>query len=403
MKYNKYISIILLSLCFNCTEEFNIKNEDFENYLVIEGKITDQLKTQEITLSTVIPLTATEPVFVTNYNVVVLDNLGNSYNFQHFENGLYKSITEFKALPNINYKLNVTSNTGIVYESKTMVLPDLSILNNVYTEIVDNEYLQVFADGSSSSNGQYFRYEYEETYKIVAPFHADFDATIANLVIIPTGWDAGTYEFDVIITPREQEERTCFITQKSKNILLAQTDNLSDNEVKRIPIRKIEFDDSIIKERYSILVRQFSQSIEAYTFYQTLKDLGDFGSLLSSTQPGFINGNINTSNESEKVIGFFDVVTEQEQRIYLNYFDFLLPEPPYFFECENLTLDYTDNEHPGPPGDGDINERRLLFAKVNEFNYKYVDGVFPIYDIVNPECGDCTTLGSNIQPEFWEE
>lgn len=390
-------SILFIGSLISCTEAFEIEDNGFESYLVVEGKITNQLKFQEILLSNTLPLTANNAVEIENYSVNVTDNLGNTFNFQEIENGIYRSVTEFNAFPEVSYQLNITSNSGISYQSNAMILPDLSELDQIYAEEVNNEYIQILANGRSTENGKYFRYEYEETYKVIAPFHSNMDATVENLT-----YDfLGTPEFDIVISPREQEEQICYVSENSKEIILGQTENLSSNIVSRVPIRKIAFDNSIIKTRYSILVKQYSESLEAYTFYKILKDLGNIDNVLSQSQPGSIQGNIASTNSTKNVIGFFDVVTEQEQRIFFNYSDFSGDEPAYSFECDYLILDYEDTSSgPPPTGDGDSNERAILLDRLMNKNYKYVGGN---YEIVNPECGDCTTFGSNIIPDFWTE
>ena len=60
-------------------------------------------------------------------------------------------------------------------------------------------------------------------------------------------------------------------------------------------VRFINRNNYIISHRYSILVRQFVQSNEAFTFYETLNDLSRNESLFSETQPGFLAGNVSST------------------------------------------------------------------------------------------------------------
>jgi hypothetical protein len=129
--------------------------------------------------------------------------------------------------------------------------------------------------------------------------------------------------------------------------------------------------------------------------------LGNNFNILSGNQPGYIQGNIFNLTNTDRVIGFFEIASVTENRIYFNYQDFNIPEPPYFFECDYLELSYSDNV--GPLIDGDTNERALLRTKILFSGYDHVKGVTggANFGIVNPLCGDCTTFASNIQPNFW--
>jgi hypothetical protein len=211
----------------------------------------------------------------------------------------------------------------------------------------------------------------------------------------------GIQTYDIIITPREQEERICFSSRTQTDIIQYTTSILNENTISRFPVKTLQIDASEIRTRYSILVKQYTQNIEAYTFYRTLNDLGNIESILSQSQPGFIFGNIESTNNNDRVIGFFEVSAVNIKRIYFNSADFGLSDPPYFFECDVLDLNYLDTQ--SADIDGDPDERNLLFGLVDFRDYKLVFGSFPNYTIVNPECGDCTTFSSNIQPSFWED
>ena len=80
-------------------------------------------------------------------------------------------------------------------------------------------------------------------------------------------------------------------------------------------------------------MRQYVQSLEAFSYYDLLNQLSATGNALTQIQPGFIASNIfSTANRDEKVLGFFDVSSVTEERIFFNYEDFFPGEdlPPYF-------------------------------------------------------------------------
>lgn len=400
-------------MLISCTEEFVIETQTFESVLVVEGTITDEFKQQEIKLSRTYPLEIEEQVFENNATVTVIDDLGNNYSFSQSNGSSYLSTIEFQAEPDRTYILEITTNNGKQYKSSPQQLTPASEIDNLYAELVDDPKnglgIEVYVDSNNNNlDAKYYRYEYEETYKIVAPYYSPYEAILTNYeeVLVFPGPDIQVF-YDIEFALRQSEEKTCFNTRKNTSIIQTTTSSLSDNTISRFPIRFINTNDGIIRDRYSILVKQYVQNLEAYTYYKTLNELGNNESILSENQPGYVAGNIShLTNDKEKVIGFFDVATISERRIYFNYFDFNLTQPDYIYECNIRELDFADNS----TIDMDRNDKREIYRLLTTFEEENQDltivevppFIGGIWKLVNPECGDCTTVGSNIQPDFWE-
>jgi len=398
MKKNNYILVTLIScilFALNCREEIELETETFESVLVVEATITNELKQQEVKVSRTFLLEQdSEQILENNAEVRVTDNTGNSFNFSQNAEGVYLSESAFQAQPELIYTLHVTTVNGENYKSNTTTLTPQASISNLYAELVNGEDITVFIDVNGiENNAQYFRYQWEETYKIIAPNHSNFDVTIINYDV-----SNGNTTYNVNITPREQEEKICYSTKKSTDIIQASSSQLQSNIIRRLPIRVLNKNNPKLITRYSLLITQITQNIESYSYYKTINELGNTASILSSNQPGSIQSNINAlNNANEKVLGFFNVASVTSERIYFNYFDFGVSEPDYFYECPILELSYDDNTSE----DGDTNERIKLYQLLELANYKQVNGFGPKYYITRPECGDCTSFSSNIQPDFW--
>ena len=192
---------------------------------------------------------------------------------------------------------------------------------------------------------------------------------------------------------------SCYVSDGFSGIHQTSTIGQDNNKVFRFPVRYIDKANPIIKERYSILIKQYVQGLEAFTFYQTLSDLGNVESLLSQGQPGYVTGNVSSETDpDEKILGFFEVSSVSSKRIFFSYKDFDLDLPPYFVECEHL-ISYMI----GP----DLLRRKLEFENYQVFFYeeKPVNGSAPkmIYHISQSECTDCPLLSTHIKPDFWED
>ena len=254
--------------------------------------------------------------------------------------------------------------------------------------------VQVLVDTEDlTGQAKYYRYEYEETYKIIAPNPSPYISEIIN-------YNPSTGSYEVVLTPREPEE-ICYSTEFSSGISQITTTELNENRIFRFPVRYLSKFDAKLQTRYSILVKQYAQSVEAYTFYKIIDELGSIESLLSQGQPGYVTGNmISETKPDEKVIGFFEASSMTSKRIYFNYEDIGLEKPPYFIECEVLTLDYWDDT----TLDNDPNERDAIRQYIEYFDYQVLTvSTTGIYRIVQQECAVCTSFSSNVKPSFWED
>ena len=390
--------ISLIMLLGSCTEEIDFKTESFESALVIDATITNELKYQEVILSRTYAFEKEAPNPETNAEVNIVSDNGE-FIFQEIEDGKYVSSTPFKAESNTNYTLKVTTNNGQLYSSSTMQLPQATQIDQLYAIRETNDQgengMGIYVDSFDPiGNSNYYRYEYEETYKIIAPTWVPEDIIVIEEF----------YPCTVDLVPKAQEEQVCYNTVKSNNIIQTSTNALTEDRVTRYMVRFIDQDNFIISHRYSILVRQYVQSQQAYSFYETLNNFSEEGSLLSQVQPGLINSNVvSESNPNESVLGFFDVSTVTSERIYFNYRDFFPDEnlPPFPVNC--IPTDHHQFASGGACGS--------LITELLRDRVVYHSGatVLPDNTTIGPflmvlrQCGDCTALGNNMVPGFWEE
>lgn len=402
MKKNKtsHIIIFLILTIFisGCVEPIDIDESlKFENAIVIEATITNEYKYQEIFLSNSFSFDDNGYVAETNASVKIVDENQNTYVFHENSSGKYISINKFSAEPNKNYKLLITTKDGKNYESLATQLPNNISIGSIQASIeIDefgNEGVSILVNSyDPTGNSRYYRYEYEETYKIIAPFWSPSD-----LIVSPT--------YELSLVPKTKEEQVCYNTMLSNTIIQTETNDLSEDRVVKFSVRNISKDNPIITSRYSILVRQYIQTLEAYTYYKTLKKLSNSGNIFSQNQPGFISGNIiSVNNPNEKVIGYFELSPVSSKRIYFNYPDLFPnePLPPYFEDCKMFAT--SPGSPPSPRGE-ENNLTIVISSGVAKYFGPNLDpelGEGP-YDLVLRACGDCTVLGSNIKPDFWED
>ena len=384
----------------SCVETFDFENEveTFDSALVIEARLTNELKNQRILLSRSFQLDTVLPTPERGATVKVIDNFQNEYLFQELELGNYTSVNAFVAVPNREYKLRITTENGRKYSSNAVILTASTSIADIKIERGFNdegvEGMSFLVDTfDPTGNSRFYRYEYEETYKIIAPRYSAYEII----------FDQGSF-FDYNLEIRPEQEKTCYNTVKSNTIIQSSTLNFTEDRLDGFLARFINRDNFIISHRYSILIKQFVQSSEAYRFYETLKNLSE-----SESQPGHIFGNVfSEENKEEIVLGYFEVSSIDMKRVYFNYSDFFPNEelPPYIVGCDSFIAPDLVSASLGtdPPG------HPLYDHIAKGYQFFHTNDGSIVGDFLNgpevlvlPECGDCTTLGSNKVPEFWVE
>lgn len=393
MKIGRDLTYLIIALSnfmiISCIEEVDIENfsdSDInpEEILIVEATITDELVNQKIKLSFGGSFTDSSPVrFENNAEIEVVDSDGNVFSFFDSGEGNYFSEIPFAIQQNRSYQLHISTSNGSEYKSSIVENVSRSIIDSVYARRTTgndgSQGIGIFIDSRNLENtGNFFNYTYEETYKIIAPNWDPFE-------FIRPG--DGTFS----VAARTQEERVCFNTRQSNEIIQAQDVSFDSNNLSGFMIRFLDSDNFFISHRYSIEITQQIRSREAFEFYNILSSFSSSENLFSQVQPGLLEGNISGTNSETRVIGYFDVVSVAKKRIFFNREDFFPngPLPPYPFNCRIFvpsitteilagTVEYVgDNDNPGPDG-------------------------LPYFVTITP-CGDCTQLGSNIVPDFWEE
>ena len=386
-------------LALSCVEEIELQDElKFEDAIVIEATLTNEMKKHRILISRTYEFDEEGPQPEIQATVRV-ETGGQTYRFIEEEQpGVYLSENLFKAEAGVDYQLFVETQDGRSYTTDKTRLTKPSQIDNAYPQrqvnSIGNEILSIFVESfDPTRQSNYYRYEYEETYKIIAPFWVPEEFIILEDEF---GNELATPGF----VPRPIEERVCYNTVASNDIIQTSTTDLDEDRVTGFSVRNIRVDDPVISHRYSILIRQYVQSLEAYTYYDLLNQLSGEGNVLAQIQPGFINSNIvSATNRNEKVLGFFEVASVTEKRIFFTYEDLFPGEdlPPYFISCRT-TAPLIATEAGTPLKDG-------IQAGLIEY---YLDNVEAgpnegPYLVVPTPCGVCTELGQSEVPDFWED
>lgn len=402
----------ILSLCFlvSCTEPYGLQTNTFESALVIEATITDENKFQEIKLSRTYRLEEDGPDMETGAVVYVTDSNGNQYDFS--ENGeKYISQQQFQAQPNVSYQLHVVTSDGKTYTSTNEKLTSLTNIDSVEAirgvNSKGEDGVQIMIKSTkSSANIEYYRFNYEETHKIIAPHWIPERGRVDPIIPTPDVEPTATLTME----PWPYEAKTCFSTENSKEITISNT-SLNNSNANVDLARFLKKTDYKIANRYSINVTMHNESLAAYNYYDALKKSSAGGSILSQSQPGFYSGNIkNQTNQSEKIIGFFDISHVSSQRIFFNFEEIFpgQPKPEYPYYCPQINefneadfkFLYCFCDGPGCPTNPSCAGNYILETVRTRVKTVYDYSPSTVM-LTNIQCGDCTSFSSNIKPTFW--
>ena len=399
MRVNIILVMIIMTISVtSCVEPYSLNNESFEEVLVVEALLTNENKKHIVKLSRTVQLDSNDSSPERVAQVTIVRGDGEEYSFTETVAGTYESDIAFGAMDNFSYKLKIKTMSGELYESREENLPSVAQIDNIYAQAKirdDKAGVQVMVDGSSTSGeARFFRYEFEETYKIVTPYLVIFDVTIV---------DTEYQEFDLVFEPRVEPLNVCYRTNYSKGIIQTTALGGGSNVVEMVPVNFIGKEEVKLRDRYSIKIKQYVQSEAAYYYYKVLSDLSNDENIFSNSQPGFVKGNIsNTGNNEQVVVGFFEVSSvSSSNRLYFKAEDFGYEKPEYPYNCQVVSLDYADNT----TLDGNENQRRKLKELLQSRSYEYLNAQGTAYKLVPIRCSDCTTNPSNtnIMPAFWIE
>lgn len=352
-----------------------------KSYLVVEGIVNSGNDSTFIRLSRTIQLSTGIGSSIERGAAVSIDNDGGtSFKLTEVAPGTYA--TGPLSLNNTKkYRLNIKTSDGQNYQSDEMGVKETPPIDSIGYKIKSNG-IQIYVNTHDANNNtRYYRWDYEETWR----FHSKYRSLY---------FSDGK---EIIRRTAADDVYTCFNNNISKSILITSTTKLSQDVVASFPLADVDGSSLKLNDRYSILVKQYSLTKQAYDFWENLrKNTEQLGSIFDA-QPSEISGNIhNMSNPTELVIGFIEVGTVQSKRIYINRTDLPRWITNYPAECE-IDSSYLKNEYGVDEVANTLIQKFALPIDTISVN-KTVLG----YSQTQFVCGDCTLSGKKKKPAFWE-
>jgi hypothetical protein len=381
MRISAYITnAFIIALLFSgCIKEFEPSRLGFENLLVVEAFLSDGDEPFEVRLSRSIPIDTSAFIPESGASIDLVSEAGETNPLFESSVGIYRTFAPVNPVVGNQYKLNIRTRGGNIYESEYVVMrptPDIEKISTQFKEesAGNKRGVQFMVSTSDPGNNtRYYRYEYDETWT----FRTPYDSYLV--------WENNS------IQTRGENINTCWKSNKSTSVITTTSTALTNDVISDFPIIFVSTETDRLKVRYSLNVKQYSLSEASYNFWKELEKVTENLGTLFDPQPSTVEGNIfNVNNPDELVLGYFDAAAVKEMRIFVNSSDFPASSyPNYYSFC-------TDSIVSG----GQIPEMMLIgYILVSE---TVTETGFPGYLMSFPYCIDCRLTGTNVKPDFWQ-
>lgn len=377
MKGTTYIILLLAgALLGGCREAYDPEIEKYENLLVIDGLITDQAGEASVRLSRSYAFNESYSEPEEQAVVMILDESENTQVLEEDTPGFYRARSGFSGRIGESYKLVVSTADGENYESEWVLLkavPEIDRLSHVFEERegTDPDQLSygfqlLVSTQDPSNHTRYYRWEWTETWEFLTPLKS----------------------------PIYLDEERCWRSGGTSSISIGTTEHLSQDVLVDYPVHFVSNQSNRLKIRYSIELRQYSLSREAYSYWLNLQDTNEKTGSLFDPTPSMVLGNLSNMEEGGKpALGLFQASAVSRKRIFIDqeevpgYVDI----PSGFESCLFYeTADSAEIQY--------YFDNNFAFAGT----YTYMDLEYYIFS--NSEaCFRCSLTGSTEMPPFWEE
>ncbi len=365
------LSLLLLS----CRETYTPPNTSTKtSYLVVEGVINTGGDSTSIKLSKTVSLTSKTTVNpVVGATVMVESNQnGTTWPLAGDGQGNY-SAAALNLSATAQYRLSIMTSDGTYISDFVPVTATPPIDSVGYMLKSDGVHLYV-SSHDPSNNTQLYRWDFQETWIFHSEYESSYIADTVNDMIVPRSIDQYVYY--------------CFGNDVSSNILIASTKHLGKSAIYQQPLVTIPFTSEKVENKYSVLVKQYALTDDAYAYYENLRKNTEQLGTIFSTMPTEVIGNIhNTTNSSVPAVGYVSATNIQTKRIFI-LTDALPPalvDYPYACEVDTATIYDVKNTFFYPP---------VTAIPIDRVPKGFVYSTIP--------CVDCTIRGTTKTPSFWK-
>ena len=351
-----------------------------DSYLVVEGVINPGSDSTVIKLSKTVNLNAKTTLKPVLGATVTVENDQNN-KWPLVGDGAGNYISAGLNLPlQAKYRLSINTGDGQQYQSDFVPVKLTPPIDSVGYKLASDR-LNIYVNTHDPANNtRYYRWDYTETWKFHAKFFSDLFLDTLHHVIVDRD--------------STQQVYYCFASDQASNIVLGSTQKLAQDVVYQSPVTNVLYTSPKLEIKYSILVKQYALTGDAYTFYNLLKQNTEQLGTIFDAQPSELTGNIHdVTKPAEPVIGYVSVTNVQTKRIFISNDDIPLTLTVYPYYCEQDTVSFYLAQ------DVLLDPPYVYLPTIYAYTPK---GALVGYLYSRPICLDCTLTGSKKTPSFWK-
>jgi hypothetical protein len=375
---NFLILCLLLSLS-SCVDKYqpNVIATP-QRYFVVDGLINLRGVTT-VKLSYTRSLTSTAAPVEAKATVRIQDDAGASYPLTEQAAGTYTS-GALTLDATRRYQLRVRTAAGREYASDLVRAKLTPPIDRVHWAMERNG-VQLYVDTHDATNNtRYYRWNYTETWRFSTPNYSEFEFVNGAM------------------QRRPDNIQDCWRTEASTSISLSNTARLSQDVVSKFPLVLHPGNSYHFRFKYSILVQQYAQTAEEYTYWEKLRKNTESLGTLFDPLPTQLTGNVHClTDASELVVGYVGASSMTEKRLFIDHTEF--PATANFltgYENECEVHDTIPSKHnPVSFAVGFTREYMPLNEILNSL------GMPTSYTRSTTLCADCRLRGTNVKPSFW--
>lgn len=371
------ITLLLLVYLVACKKEYNppeIRTET--NFLVVDGSIacgngavTTIILSRTTNLGDSVPFRPELNAFLS-----IEQEQGSVFPIAEQGDGIYGS-QPLNLDPAKKYRLTIRTANNLNYVSDYVTAKTSPTIDSVTWKQNGDATISVHTH-DPLNNTRYYRWEFNETWTYASLFHAEW--------IVKDNW--------ISVHDAVTQIDSCWRTANSNNIVVGSSVALAEDVISDFPVTTIPQHDEKLGKRYSILVKQYAVTEEAFRYLQLIqKNTEQLGTLFDA-QPSQLKGNIQSADiPNEPVIGFITASTVTEKRIFIQHDELTDWKPTYSIEScgapiiiNQNPVDYRIWDYPDP---------------TYTILYYIMGGTMAI---IKKPCIDCRERGGvNVKPSFW--
>ena len=367
--------ILTAVFAVSCVYPFDPEiNVEADRMVVVDGSIVIG-GTSTVSLSYVTNLDKTkETILKPKADAWIEDSNGNRFNSGTSIISDKVSIPTTTLKPGLQYRAGVKVDGDTYYSDWVESEPAPEINSIEFTS--DGNLVYVWADVKvPDSRSGYVGFSFEECWEFHAEYYPDYLVNTDNWVVYPIQFPWPYY--------------WCYKYDQSRQNVLWDYSALQIEDVYSFKVHTFPCTDNRNHKKYSILLKAFALSKDAYVFNKKTQEMSELGGDLFSPDPGMLKGNVHCENDPEKqVYGYVMACEAASKRAF-------------------LTSIY---QKPVAPSDA-----FLISVATEDMSHYYYDLNYrPVKDVQSEDgsfigwapsrCINCVDAGgTQTEPDFWDE